>query len=167
MAQQVPLHQFWWLHDARWYQGVARRFGQDAANEINAEALRFVARRVAAWCAREYGRPRADVPAAELFPLLAKIAATMWAEDMVSVEHHADDDAAGEWETVVVNHFVPKMLRAAQSTEGYRCACLPVRAGFYEGIGLSVADKRVECQLDGGEACRFRTVRQPVPEGVR
>ncbi|MEU2515905.1 hypothetical protein ABZ582_28450, partial [Streptomyces syringium] len=42
----VALRQFWWLHDARWYQGVKKRFGQEVANEINAEALRFVGRRV-------------------------------------------------------------------------------------------------------------------------
>ncbi|MGH3757434.1 hypothetical protein [Actinophytocola sp.] len=170
LAEDGPPHQFWWLHDARWYQGVARRFGQRAANEINAEALRFVARRVAAWCVRERNRPPADMPLAELLPLLARINYTMWPEEMVSVEHHpvepGRDDGADEWETVVVNHFVPKMLRAARSTDGYQSVCIPVRAGFYEGLGLSVEDEHVECQFDGDEVCRFRTVRLPVREKV-
>lgn len=151
----VPMHQFWWLHDARWYQGVAKRFGQEAANEINAEALRFVARRVAAWCAREYGRQLADLPPERLFELLQRITSTMWPPDMVSVEHVGCGD--DEWETVVTNTFVPKMLRAARSLDGYRCVCLQTRAGWYEGLGLAVRDDRVECQFDGAAACRFRT----------
>ena len=57
------LRQSWWLHDARWYQGVAGRFGQAAANEINAEAMRFVARRIAAGYARDHGLRPGDVGA--------------------------------------------------------------------------------------------------------
>ena len=167
-AEDVPLYRFWWLHDARWYQGVARRFGQEAANEINTEALRFVARRVAAWRARQYDRRPADLPIDELFALLLQINLTIWPGDMVSVEHHhvgTTDDGADEWETLVVNHFVPKMLRAARSADGYRCASLEVRAGLYEGLGLSVEERHTECQFDGGEACRFRAIRRPAPEG--
>ncbi|MDR3035830.1 MAG: hypothetical protein LBV78_22500, partial [Kitasatospora sp.] len=57
-----PAHQFWWLHDARWYQGVLKRFGQDAANEINAEAIRFVARRAAMWYRRQSGAKFDEIP---------------------------------------------------------------------------------------------------------
>lgn len=158
-SDDAPLHRFWWLHDARWYQGVARRFGQEAANEINTEALRFVARRVAAWCAGQHRHRPADMPLDELFALLLRINLTIWPGDMVSVEHRQVDTTGDEWETVVVNHFVPRMLRAARSAGGYRCASLEVRSGLYEGLGLSVEEKHVECQFDGGDACRFRAVR--------
>ena len=39
-ARAMEVYRQWWLHDAHWYQGVAERFGQEVANEINAEALR-------------------------------------------------------------------------------------------------------------------------------
>jgi hypothetical protein len=39
------LQRLWWLHDALWYQGVAKRFGFRIANEINQEAIRPVAKR--------------------------------------------------------------------------------------------------------------------------
>ena len=52
-AQDLPLpdevallRQSWWLHDARWYQAVKTRFGQEAANELNAEVMQFVASRL-------------------------------------------------------------------------------------------------------------------------
>lgn len=155
-AGRAPVHQFWWLHDARWYQGVAKRFGQDVANEINAEALRFVARRVAAWCAREYGARVDELAPEELFPLLRQAVSTMWTDDMVTVEHAPDGDDG--WETVVSNAFLPRMLRAAGSLDGYECACLQTRAGWFEGLGLEVQDSRLECRLSGGRACRFRTI---------
>lgn len=152
--QPAPLHQFWWLHDARWYQGVAKRFGQEAANEINAEAIRFVARRVAVWCS---GGVRPDVePPAKLFGLLRRITSTMFPDDMVSARYR--DCGDGAWETEVTNHFVPRMLRAARSLDGYRCVCLPLRSAWYEGLQLAVRDDRLACQIEGAPACRFRTV---------
>ena len=161
-----PFQQFWWLHDARWYQGVAKRFGQDAANEINAEALKFVARRVAAWCAQTYGiKLDPDLPLAEFLKSYEHVQHTMWPAGMMSVEHivHSED----EFETVVTDNFALKMLRSAGSLEGYECPCLDMRAGWYEGVGISVQDSCLECERTGGSACRFRAVvTRPTPSSA-
>ena len=61
-AELMDVYRSWWLHDARWYQGVAKRFGPAVANEINAEALRFVATSVGRKVARQFGgKPARDV----------------------------------------------------------------------------------------------------------
>ena len=58
----MDVYRQWWLHDARWYQGVAKRFGHAAANEINAEALRYVAVQAGKRIARLHGgKPAADL----------------------------------------------------------------------------------------------------------
>ncbi|WP_018349613.1 hypothetical protein [Longispora albida] len=150
----IPYQQFWWLHDARWYQGVARRFGQEAANEINAEALKFVSRRVANWCARNHDISLGDKPMAEFVQEFEQIAGVMWAEGTISVTERAIDESS--WESVITESFVLKMLRAARSLDGYECPCLDMRAGWFEGLGLKVRDSVVECQRTGGECCRFR-----------
>ncbi|MGO4759435.1 hypothetical protein AB4212_64265, partial [Streptomyces sp. 2MCAF27] len=48
-------YRLWWQHDANWYQGVAKRFGQQVANEINAEAMRKIALKVGQQVARRSG----------------------------------------------------------------------------------------------------------------
>ncbi|WP_412542570.1 hypothetical protein R8Z50_08780 [Longispora sp. K20-0274] len=153
-TDDIPYQQFWWLHDARWYQGVARRFGQRAANEINAEALRFVSRRVAAWCARRYGIALTDQSMERFLEEFARIPQTMWADGAITVEEIPRGENA--WESVLTNSFVLKMLRAAKSLDGYECPCLQMRAGWWEGLGLTVRDTVVDCARTGGDACRFR-----------
>ncbi|MDQ1653128.1 MAG: hypothetical protein QOI35_2328 [Cryptosporangiaceae bacterium] len=154
------LRMFWWLHDARWYQGVAKRFGQDAANEINAEAVQFVAKRVATWYARTHGIT-ADLPTPELSDVLETISRLMWSDDMVEARNEVLGDDS--WETVVSKNFNLRMLAAAGSLDGYDCPCLPMRAGWFDGLGLRTEDSCIECQRTGGEVCRFRARRLPPP----
>lgn len=149
------LRQGWWLHDARWYQAVKSRFGQDAANELNAEVMRFVARRVAGVYARMHpaavaGRSREDVAAD-----LETLARLMFSRAMVRLDSAAFHED-GTWETVVSEHFALKMLKASRSLEHYRCPCLDLRAGWFEGIGVKAEDEVVECMRDGAAVCRFR-----------
>ena len=59
-ATLMEVYRKWWAHDAHWYQGVAKRFGQQAANEINAEALRQVAVQVGNSVGRQAGDLTAD-----------------------------------------------------------------------------------------------------------
>lgn len=54
-ARASEAYRLWWQHDANWYQGVAARFGQEAANEINAEAMGKVALHVGQRVSRLYG----------------------------------------------------------------------------------------------------------------
>ncbi|MFE4637500.1 L-2-amino-thiazoline-4-carboxylic acid hydrolase [Streptomyces sp. NPDC056773] len=147
------LRQFWWLHDARWYQGVARRFGQDAANEVNAEAMQFVTRRIAAAYARDEGLGP-GLSAAELAGALTGISELMTGD---AVE--ASNKVTGEesFETAVTRNFALEMLARAGTLEGYECPCPQMRAGWFEGLKTQVSDHRVECLRTGGSACRFRT----------
>lgn len=152
-----PAHQFWWLHDARWYQGVLKRFGQDAANEINAEAIKFVARRAAMWYRRQSGTKFDEIPMKEFVELFGNVPPLMWTDDMyVADQVHLGEE---EWESVVHFNYALKMLRAARALDGYECPCLEMRQGWFEGLGVSVCDSRVECLRTGGEACRFLAVR--------
>lgn len=155
-VHEPPTKQFWWLHDARWYQGVARRFGQQAANEINAEALRFVARRIAGWAAAEYGVVLGDRPLADFIRDFVRIPALMWPDGMMEVQHTVRGD--NEMDTAVTKNFALTMLRAAGAIEGYECPCLDMRAGWFEGLGIEVSDQKLCCQRDGADACRFRAV---------
>ena len=54
-ARAGEAYRLWWQHDANWYQGVAARFGQGVANEINAEAMGKVALHVGQRVARLHG----------------------------------------------------------------------------------------------------------------
>lgn len=153
----APLKEFWWLHDARWYQGVLRRFGPEVANEINSEALRFVLRRIARWYRTTHGLNFTEMPMEEFVKGFTEILKISWAEKMMAIEHKVLSD--DEWETVISEHFAMKMLKAARSLEGYRCTCPDMRAGWFEGMGVSMTDQRLECKLDGSDVCRFRAVR--------
>lgn len=157
------LYQFWWLHDARWYQGVLKRFGQEAANEINAEAVRFVGRRVAAWHARANPVGPDGPDAAELAGHIDAVLRLMGAATMSEVSQEVIDD--DEFETRVSKSFALRMLRAAGTLDGYDCPCMELRAGWFEGLRTTVEDSCVSCQRTGSDACRFRAVirRDPAP----
>jgi len=151
------MRRLWWLHDARWYQAVMARFGQDVANELNAQAMRFVARRVAI----DHAVPCAG-GAGEVAAELDRLLGVMFA-DMVKAETTVLDDTT--METVVTDHFALRMLRATRSLAGYRCPCLDLRGGWFEGMGVPADDEVVECQRDGASACRFRACLSPTTPG--
>jgi hypothetical protein len=161
---EVPVHELWWLHDARWYQGVLKRFGQEAANEINAEAIKFVARRSAMWYRKHSGLRFDEIPMDEFIAGFEHIPALMWTESMYVVEQtQLGED---EWETVVSRNFALQMLRIARTLDGYECPCLKLREGWFEGMGVAVSDTRIECLQTGASGCRFRAVRKrPEKEG--
>lgn len=159
---EPPVYAFWWLHDARWYQEVTKRFGQQAANELNAEALRFVARRVAQWYTKTHQLEFNELPMDELIDHLAGIFRAMSSDGMFDYELNGLGE--DEWETVITKSYSLRMLRAARSLDGYECPCLDMRAGWFDGMGVTVRDKCVECQRTGGSACRFRAVlERPLP----
>ncbi|MFE9427081.1 hypothetical protein ACFYNO_29405 [Kitasatospora sp. NPDC006697] len=149
------VYQHWWLHDARWYQGVLKRFGPEAANEINAEAVAFVGRRVAADYLRANPAAATATPSApELAERIGAVLALMGADRMSEVSQQVIDGRTVE--TVVTKSFALKMLRAARSLDGYDCPCLALRASWFEGLRVRVSDCRLECQREGSEICRFR-----------
>ncbi|SER55278.1 L-2-amino-thiazoline-4-carboxylic acid hydrolase [Actinokineospora terrae] len=151
-----PLHEFWWLHDARWYQGVLRRFGQEAANEINAEAIRFVFRRIARWYRHQHGLDFRAMSLDEFVKWFAEIPKISWNPAMMVAEHAVTGD--DEWESVITKNYALKMLAAARALDGYECPCPQMREGWFEGMGVTVRDSRVSCVRTGGEVCRFHAV---------
>ncbi|WP_436775341.1 hypothetical protein [Yinghuangia sp. YIM S09857] len=155
------LRQFWWLHDARWYQAVKTRFGQDAANELNAEVMQFVARRVATLYARLTRLRPSDTAASakDTAGTLEALAALMFAGTVRLESTDFGDD--GTWDTVVSEHYALKMLRAGRSLDNYVCPCLELRAGWFEGIRVPAVDSVVECMRDGDAVCRFRACLTP------
>lgn len=149
--------EFWWLHDARWYQGVLRRFGQEIANEINSEAMVFVCRRIAAWFTNKHRLDFGRMPMDELVRWFGQIPQLMFTDSMMEAEH--TPCGPDVWESTIRKNVALRMLRAAGTLDGYDCSCPVMRAGWFAGMGISVSDSLLECQRTGGEACRFRAVR--------
>ncbi|MFD9189441.1 hypothetical protein ACFWCA_14550 [Streptomyces phaeochromogenes] len=165
-AQTVEAYRLWWQHDAHWYQGVASRFGQQAANEINAEALRKVAVHVGQRVGRRSGplpdsgdngkdleelRRRYDECGDRMFPRELRNAST-------EVEDQGEGGGEGEGLIVLTlrRNFAVTMVRMAGSLEGYRCPCTDIHAGWSEGLGVTLTENRAEtCLRDGDKACRL------------
>ncbi|MEU9874958.1 hypothetical protein [Streptomyces phaeochromogenes] len=165
-AQTVEAYRLWWQHDAHWYQGVASRFGQQAANEINAEALRKVAVHVGQRVGRRSGplpdsgdngkdleelRRRYDECGDRMFPRELRNAST-------EVEDQGEEGGGGEGLIVLTlrRNFAITMVRMAGSLEGYRCPCTDIHAGWSEGLGVTLTENRAEtCLRDGDKACRL------------
>jgi hypothetical protein len=169
-AQTVEAYRLWWQHDANWYQGVAARFGQRAANEINAEAMRKVAVHVGQRVARRSGplpdsgdsgkdleelRRRYDECGDRMFPPELRNAST---------EVEGDDLIV----LTLRRNFAITMVRMAGSLEGYRCPCTDVHAGWSEGLGVALTENRAtSCLRDGDKACRLlMRVRTPLSHGM-
>jgi hypothetical protein len=169
-ARASEAYRLWWQHDANWYQGVASRFGQEAANELNAEALRKVATHVGQRVGRLSGplpatgdthkdleelRRRYDDCGDRMFPPELRNAST-------EVEDATDDE--GLIVLTLRRSFAVTMVRMAGSLDGYRCPCTDIHAGWSEGLGVTLTENRAEaCLRDGDKACRLlMRVRTPL-----
>jgi hypothetical protein len=169
-ARAGEAYRLWWQHDAHWYQGVAARFGQEAANEINAEALRKVALHVGRRVARLSGplpgsgdtgkdleelRRRYDDCGDRMFPAELRNASTEVEDDDLIV-------------LTLRRSFAVTMVRMAGSLEGYRCPCTGIHAGWSEGLGVTLTENRAEsCLRDGAGACRLlMRVATPLARGT-
>ena len=149
----MDVYRQWWIHDARWYQGVAQRFGQEAANEINAEALRYVAVQVGRRIRRHCGgkpagdleelRQRYDACAEWMFPSELRDGGTKVLEN-------------GDIELTMRRNFAVTMVRMAGSLDGYACPCTQIHAGWSEGLGVELTRNcATACLRDGDPACRL------------
>lgn len=159
--ETMEVYRQWWLHDARWYQGVASRFGYAAANEINAEALRYVATHVGKRVARQAGgkpaetiealRERYDTCAERMFPQALRDGGTQV----------LDDDLI---ELTMRQNFAVTMVRMAGSLEGYECPCTDIHAGWSAGLGVELTENRATgCLRHGDRACRLLMRVSPTP----
>jgi hypothetical protein len=151
-AQQV--YRWWWLHDGRWYQEVAQRFGHAAANEANRAALHFVARRVAQTIHASLNRPLSELTWPEVVEVYRRCASAMWPQGLAAAEYSAP--AVGELRIVIRRTFILATLRLAGSSERYECPCLAVHEGWFEGLGLQPVDQQVTgCLREGDSGCTF------------
>lgn len=157
-AQTVEAYRLWWQHDAHWYQGVASRFGQEAANEINAEALRKIAVHVGQRVGRrsgafpDTGDSRKDLE--ELRRRYDECGDRMFPPELRNASTEVEDD-----DLIVLTlrrNFAVTMVRMAGSLDGYRCPCSDIHAGWSEGLGVTLTENRAEsCLRDGDKACRL------------
>jgi hypothetical protein len=149
----MEVYRQWWLHDARWYQGVAKRFGQDAANEINAEAMRYVAVHVGQRVARQRGGA-GPVPVTELRERYDACSDRMFPAELR--DGHTEVLGDGTVELTMRRNFAVTMVRMAGSLAGYECPCTAIHDGWSEGLGVELAENRaVGCLRHGDPACRL------------
>lgn len=150
----MEVYRQWWLHDARWYQGVATRFGHAAANEINAEALRYVATSVGKKVLRQFG----GKPAASMDELRARYdlcAERMFPNELRDLRTEVVDDEL--LEIVVRQNFAITMVRMAGSMDGYECPCTDIHGGWSDGLGVPLVENcSTGCLRHGDPACRLR-----------
>ncbi|MEU1848596.1 hypothetical protein ABZ499_04730 [Streptomyces sp. NPDC019990] len=157
-ARASEAYRLWWQHDANWYQEVSARFGQDAANEINADALRKIALHVA----QRVGRLSGPLPGTgdtrkdleELRRRYDDCGDRMFPPELRNASTEVEDD-----DLIVLTlkrSFAVTMVRMAGSLEGYRCPCTDIHAGWSEGLGVTLTENRAEsCLRDGDQACRL------------
>ncbi|MEO6082928.1 MAG: hypothetical protein ABIQ18_07460 [Umezawaea sp.] len=161
-ADVLDVYRSWWLHDARWYQGVAKRFGPAVANEINAEALRYVATNIGRKVLRQFGgKPAGDMD--ELRRRYDACADRTFPYELRDLRCVVVDDGAVE--VVMRQSFAVTMVRMAGSMEGYECPCTEVHAGWSDGLGVVLAENcSTGCLRQGDPACRL--LMRVAPEGV-
>ena len=150
----MEVYRLWWLHDARWYQGVAKRFGQEVANEVNAEALRFVATRVGKQVAKASTVDIATADSKQLAELFERCADIMFPAELRDGGVEALDDEL--LELTMRQNFAVVMVRMAGSLDGYQCPCTEIHAGWSEGLGVRLTENRATgCLRHGDPACRL------------
>jgi hypothetical protein len=153
-AELMEVYRQWWAHDAHWYQGVAKRFGQEVANEINAEAMRQVATQVGRGVARRRGALPDEDGIEELRRRYDECGERMFPRELRDAGTEVVDD-----DTVVLTmrrSFAVTMVRMAGSLDGYECPCTSVHAGWSEGLGVTLAENEATaCLRTGDPACRL------------
>jgi hypothetical protein len=153
-VQPMQVYRLWWLHDARWYQGVANRFGQEVANEINAEALRFVATRVGREVGKTFAGSVSASSTAQQAVLFDRCAELMFPSELRDGAVTALDDELIE--LTMRTNFALVMVRMAGSLDGYRCPCTEIHAGWADGVGLSLTGNvATSCLRHGDPQCRL------------
>ena len=118
-AELMEVYRQWWAHDAHWYQGVARRFGQEVANEINAEALRQVALQVGRGVARRRGELPDEDGMAELRRRYDECGERMFPRELRSAGTEVVDDDTVE--LTVRRNFAISRLEGPTGSETKTC----------------------------------------------
>lgn len=144
------LQRLWWLHDGLWFQAVAERFGPEVANELNHQAAQIVAKRAM----RLTGARKGPLTVEEIADRFAKAAELMWAPSMMRWEERVLDERTIEIE--VANCYAVNGLRRSGLLKDYRCACLAVRRGWFEALGIQADQEILRTMRDGAPSCLIR-----------
>ena len=144
------LYQWWWSHDGLWYQEVARRFGFDAANDINKAVLKALAARVAKSVLKSYGKALSTWP--EVVEACCRSAELMCPAE--ALEFTSTITGPDTFKIEIVRNFALDALRKAGTLDKYDCPCLSLREGWFQGLGVHAVENRIEeCMCKGGKAC--------------
>jgi hypothetical protein len=148
------LQRLWWLHDALWYQGVAKRFGFRIANEINQEAIRPVAKRAMRTVLADLGLDRGKLSPLEVVVCFREASALMWPPPMT--EWEAEISAEKTIEVRVTKCYAIAGIKRIGAAEAYECPCIAVREGWLEALGLKARQEVLANMKEGAEACLIR-----------
>jgi hypothetical protein len=149
------IYRFWWLHDAAWYQNVAKRFGFEAANELNKESLRYMALRTMQAHVRENRIDTAFANIEDMVKHLMEGTLLMWPATWLQTDVHIL--SPDTFDVVITKNFAIEMLRRARTLEHYACPCLAAREGWFAAIGVKYYDQELKCMVLGDDVCHFRT----------
>jgi hypothetical protein len=152
-TSEEKLYQFWWLHDGLWYQNVARRFGFEAANELNKQCLRALARRSMQAIVRERAVDTRQLDLGQLVELYVAAARTLWPEAWVHLR--ATITGPDTFEVALPKNFALDWLERAGTLDRYDCPCLELRDGWFQGLGVRFEQEKRDCKCRGAEACTF------------
>jgi len=148
------LQRLWWLHDALWYQEVAKRFGPEAANEINREAIRPIARRVMKAVLAGRGLDRDDLAMEDVLACFREASALMWPPPLTEWEAEIVD---GETiEVQITKCYAIEGLKRIGAAEEYECPCIAVREGWFSALRLQARQEILTSMKDGAETCLIR-----------
>lgn len=153
------LQRLWWLHDGLWFHEVAERFGVEAANELNHAAAQVVAKR--AMRLASGGRPKGPLTIEEVADYFARAAELMWAPSMMRWEGRIVDQRT--MEVKVTECYAVNGLKRTGLLKDYRCACLAVRRGWFEALGIKAEQEIVRTMRDGADSCLIRVRLEVAP----
>jgi hypothetical protein len=146
------LQRLWWLHDGLWFHEVAQRFGFEVANELNHVAVKAVAKRAMRLALG--GRPKEPLAIEEVAEDFERAAELMWAPSMMRWEGQIIDERT--MEVKVTDCYAVNGLKRTGLLKNYECACLAVRQGWFEALGIKAEQGILKTMRDGAESCLIR-----------
>lgn len=149
------LQRLWWLHDALWYQGVAKRFGFKVANEINLEAIRPVAKRAMKAVLADLDRKgKRDLSAKGVIACFREASALMWPPPMTAWEAKIVDGKIVE--VMVTRCYAIEGIKRIGAAEAYECPCIAVREGWLQALRLKARQEVLTSMREGAGVCLIR-----------
>jgi hypothetical protein len=150
------IQRVWWLHDALWYQGAAKRFGYAAANEINQEVIRPIAKRVMRGVLADLSKDidKANLSQEDILACFRKASDLMWPPPMT--EWGSEIISEDILEVTITKCHAIRGIQRIGATEQYQCPCIAVREGWLEALGVEAQQEIAASMKDGSKSCLIR-----------